>query len=133
MERIPGATESVLHSASLTVAFLTITVLHIVLGELAPKSSAIRKAERTTLWVSVPLYTFYKLTFPVIWVLNHTANGLLKLVGIEPVAEAQVTHSEDELRLLLSSEYAGKLSSQKRELLVFLTPRIVNRAEALPE
>lgn len=117
VERIPGATESVLHSASLTVAFLTITVLHIVLGELAPKSLAIRKAERTTLWVSVPLYTFYKLTFPVIWVLNHTANGLLKLVGIEPVAEAQVTHSEDELRLLLSSEYAGKLSSQKRELL----------------
>jgi CBS domain containing-hemolysin-like protein len=114
---VPGATENLLHSASLTVAFLTITVLHIVLGELAPKSLAIRKAELTTLWVAIPLYSFYKVTFPIIWVLNHTANGLLKLVGIEPVGEAQLTHSEDELRLLLSSEYAGKLSSQKRELL----------------
>ncbi len=117
VELIPGATANMLHSVSLTIAFLTITVLHIVLGELAPKSLAIRKAELTTLWVALPLYTFYKVTFPIIWVLNHTANGLLKLVGIAPVGEAQVTHSEDELRLLLSSEYAGKLSSQKRELL----------------
>jgi CBS domain containing-hemolysin-like protein len=104
-------------SMSLTVSFLVITILHIVLGELAPKSVAIRKAEGTTLVIALPLYVFYKITYPAIWVLNHTANALLKLVGIAPVSESELAHDEEELRLLLSSTNASQLSSQKRELL----------------
>jgi magnesium and cobalt exporter, CNNM family len=104
-------------SISLTVSFLVITILHIVLGELAPKSLAIRKAEGTALVVALPLYVFYKITFPAIWVLNHTANFLLKLVGIAPVSESELAHDEEELRLLLSSTNTSQISNQKRELL----------------
>jgi CBS domain containing-hemolysin-like protein len=100
----------------LTAAFVIITGLHIVLGELAPKSIAIRKPEPTTLWLALPLFAFFKLTYPAIWVLNHAANGLLKLVGIQPVSEEQLAHSEEELRLLLAGRGA-LLSKQKRELL----------------
>ena len=111
----PG-NEDLVRSVSLTVAFLVITILHIVLGELAPKSLAIRKPEGTALWVALPLYGFYKLTYPAIWLLNHTANGLLKLIGIQPVSESELAHDEEELRRLLASSH-GDLPAQKREIL----------------
>ena len=107
----------VLHSIALTVSFLTISILHIVLGELAPKSVAIRKSEATTLLIALPLFVFYKLTFPAIWLLNHMANALLRVFGIAPVSEGELAHDEEELRLLLSSTPASHISSQKRELL----------------
>jgi CBS domain containing-hemolysin-like protein len=114
---IPGASPAVLHSVSLTFAFLVITILHIVLGELAPKSLAIRKPESTTLLVAIPLYAFYKLTYPAIWLLNHAANALLRLLGIPPVSESELAHDEEELRMLLASSPAAVLSKHKRELL----------------
>lgn len=117
VEPLAGDNPDLLHSVSLTVSFLVITILHIVLGELAPKSIAIRKAEGTTLFIAFPLYAFYKLTYPAIWVLNHTANRLLKLIGIAPAAEGELAHDEEELRRLLSSENNSQISTQKRELL----------------
>jgi CBS domain containing-hemolysin-like protein len=107
----------IVHSASLTVSFLVITMLHIVLGELAPKSLAIRKSEGTVLWVALPLFLFYKVTYPAIWLLNHTANALLKLIGVAPVGEGETGHDEDELRLLLASSHGSHVSAHKRELL----------------
>jgi magnesium and cobalt exporter, CNNM family len=112
-----GDNPALLHSVALTVSFLVLMVLHIVLGELVPKSIAIRKAEGTTLMASLPLFVFYKVTYPAIWLLNHTANALLKLVGIAPTSEAESSHDEEELRLLLASSHASHLSLQKRELL----------------
>jgi CBS domain containing-hemolysin-like protein len=125
---------AILHSAALTVSFLVITILHIVLGELAPKSVAIRKAEGTTLMVALPLFVFYKITYPAIWLLNHTANYLLKLVNIEPMGESEIAHDEEELRLLLSSSHPSRLSLQKRELLdnVFELSHRVARQIMLP-
>ncbi len=114
---IPGASPTLVHSISLTMAFLTITILHIVLGELAPKSVAIRKPAPTALWVSLPLYMFYKVTYPAIWVLNAAANSILKIFHIQPVSEGELRHDEEELRLLLSSEDASLLSQHKRQLL----------------
>jgi CBS domain containing-hemolysin-like protein len=114
---IPGASPALLHSVSLTVAFVTITALHIVLGEQAPKSLAIRKSEATGLLASLPLWLFYKLTFPIIWVLNQASNGLLKLLGIRPVDEHGGGTSEDELRRMVSSRGAVQLPRLKRELL----------------
>jgi CBS domain containing-hemolysin-like protein len=108
---------AVLHSIALTISFLMITILHIVLGELAPKSVAIRKSERTTLAIALPLFVFYKLTYPAIWLLNHTANYLLRVVGIAPVSEGELTHDEEELRLLVASSHASAVSKQTRELL----------------
>lgn len=125
---------ALLHSAALTVSFLVITILHIVLGELAPKSVAIRKAEGTTLFIALPLFVFYKVTYPAIWLLNHTANYLLKLVNIEPMGESEITHDEEELRLLLASSHPSRLSLQKRELLdnVFELSHRVARQIMLP-
>lgn len=114
---VPGTGPALVHSAALTLAFVTITILHIVLGELAPKSLAIRKPERTSLVIAYPLWFFYKLTYPAIWLLNHGANAILKLVGIEPVSEAELAQDEEELRLLLSSTPATSLPEHKRELL----------------
>lgn len=112
-----GSNPALVHSAGVTLAFLIITILHIVLGELAPKSIAIRKSEGTTLFVAWPLFAFYKITYPAIWLLNLSANALLKLLGIQPVSEGELAHDEAELRLLLSGPQAGDLSHQKRELL----------------
>ncbi len=115
--KIPGASEAVLHTVSITTAFVFISVLHIVLGELAPKSVAIRKPEATSLWVAVPLLAFYKITYPAIWILNHAANAILKLVGIEPVTEEEAAHDEEELRLILASSQPDAISDQKRDIL----------------
>ncbi len=117
IELLPGAGPALVRSISLTSAFLLITVLHIVLGELAPKSVAIRKPEPTSLWIAIPLFVFYKVTYPAIYVLNKAANGLLSVFGIEPVSEGELAHDEEELRLLLSSSDSSRLSSQKRRLL----------------
>ena len=111
-----GIAENLRHSIALTSAFAVITILHIVLGELAPKSLAIRHPRATSLWIAAPLWLFYKVTYPVIWVLNHAANWLLKLVGVEPVTEGEMGHTEEELRLLLATT-TDELSAQKRELL----------------
>jgi CBS domain containing-hemolysin-like protein len=112
-----GNNPQLLHSISVTVSFLVITVLHIVLGEQAPKTIAIRKAESASLLIAFPLFVFYKVTYPAIWLLNHAANALLKLIGVAPADEGEMAHDEEELRLLLSSGNAAQLSTQKREQL----------------
>lgn len=91
------------HSIAFAVGFSVITFLHIVVGELAPKSLAIRKPLPVSLWVAIPLDWFYKISFPAIWVLNHAANWLLRQFGIQPVNEMELVHSEEELRLILGA------------------------------
>ena len=93
------------HSISFAVGFSVITFLHIVLGELAPKSLAIQKPLPTTLWVAYPLHWFNQMSFPFIWALNKTSLMLLRQVGIEPASEAELAHSEEELRLLLAPRH----------------------------
>lgn len=89
------------HGISIVIAFVIITILHIVLGELAPKTMAIRKSEAITLWSAVLLTFFYKLMFPFIWALNGMANGLLRLFRMAPASELDDAHSEDEIRILM--------------------------------
>jgi CBS domain containing-hemolysin-like protein len=92
--------ENVYHSISMPIAFSLITMLHIVFGELAPKSVAIQRAERVTLVVSFPLRLFFIVFRPFIWALNGISNVLLKGVGITPSHETEV-HSNDELKFLI--------------------------------
>ena len=82
--------------------FTVITFLHIVVGELAPKSLAIQKPLATSLWIAQPLHWFYVLFYPLIWVLNHAAFWLLRQFGLQPVSESELAHSEEEIRLLLA-------------------------------
>ena len=94
--------QGVAHSgAAVATAFLIITFLHIVLGELAPKSVALLMPEGVSRIVARPLMWFSKAMSPFIWVLNGAANALLRLVGVKPVGESERVHSPEELRLLV--------------------------------
>jgi len=95
--------DTLAHQIALPVAFTIITVLHIVFGELAPKSVAIQRPEATTLFVSYPLHGFYILFKPVVWLLNGIANVLLKTIGITPIHGSEV-HTSDELRYLVHQQ-----------------------------
>jgi CBS domain containing-hemolysin-like protein len=105
---------------SITLAFIGITFLHIVFGELAPKYLAIGNPLRITLLLARPLGVFYILFKPAIWVLNKSSNFFLqKLLRIKPVAGAELAHSEEELRLILDeSEKSDEVSELGRDLLV---------------
>ena len=98
---------TLLHSLSFTIGFSFITFLHIVIGELAPKSLAIQRARGTTLWVAMPLTIFYKGLYPVIWLLNKVANRALYVMGLRPASEQELGYTEEELRLLLSESNRG--------------------------
>src|SRR4030095_7170191 len=88
------------HDIALPVAFAIITILHIVFGELAPKSVAIQLSEQTTLIIAYPLRLFYIIFRPFIWFLNGIANIILKILGLRAVHGAEV-HSSDELKYLV--------------------------------
>jgi CBS domain containing-hemolysin-like protein len=105
------------HSIALPIAFIIITFLHIVLGELAPKSLAIQRSEAVALGVSIPLKAFYFLFRPFIWVLNSVANLLLSLIGIESAKE-QDLHSAEELRYLFEeSSKSGMIEMNEQEMI----------------
>ncbi len=109
---------AVAHSIAATLAFTVISVLHIVFGELAPKSIAIQQPVTTSLWVAHLLRFFYIMTFPAIWVLNGVSRATLRLIGIRPAGELEMAHSPDELRMILAnSEKAGILSEENREII----------------
>ncbi|HEX9638015.1 MAG TPA: hemolysin family protein [Acidobacteriota bacterium] len=111
--------EALIHSISLALGFSIITFLHIVLGELAPKSLAIMRPEGTTLVIAAPLRWFYRITFPAIWLLNGVSNLLLRGIGITPASEHELAHSEEELRLLLASQAPGPgMTATARELML---------------
>ena len=88
---------------SFAVGFSVITALHIVIGEMAPKSLAIQKPLSTSLWVAYPMVWFYKITYPIVQILNWASLQLLKLVGIQAANEAHDHHSEEEIRLIVEA------------------------------
>lgn len=90
---------------SFAIAFIIITFLHVVIGELAPKTIAIQKAEEITLLLAKPLIWFYKLMYPFIWLLNGSARQVIRLFGFKPIDDHEVAHTEEELRLILSESY----------------------------
>jgi CBS domain containing-hemolysin-like protein len=89
------------HVAAIVAGLVTITFLHTVLGELAPKSLAIRNTEAVTLWTAVPLRVFYLVAFPFIWTLNQAAALSLRLLGLRPATESEHVQSPEELRLIM--------------------------------
>jgi len=110
--------ETVIHSIAFVAAFCIITFLHIVLGELAPKSLAIQRSVGVSLWLSWPLLMFYRLFLPFIWLLNGAANRLLKLIGVEAAGEHEAAHTEEEIRILMD-ESAKSGIIDKDEMTLF--------------
>ena len=111
---------AVVSAISISVAFIGITFLHIVFGELAPKYMAISNPLQASLLLVRPLGGFYVLFKPAIWLLHKSSNFVLqKLLRIQPVAGSELAHSEEELRLILDqSEKSDEVSSLGRDLLV---------------
>ncbi len=106
------------HSIALPVAFILITFLLIVFGELAPKALAIQHSQSTTLAVAFPLWFFYLIFSPAIVALNWTANQVLRLFGIRPASEAEHSHSGEELRFLLEQgREGGTIEQEEHELI----------------
>jgi len=109
--------KELLHTISIPIGFLVITILHIVFGELAPKSIAIRKAEPTTLSIAYPLYVFFVVFRPFIWLMNSISNMFLNLIGIKPIGEHEI-HSTEELKLLVEqSKDGGEIQKENYELI----------------
>src|SRR5690606_37575543 len=102
------------HALAITITFILITFLHVVVGELAPKTVAINKAETISLLFARPLIWFYRLFRPFIWALNGSSRMIIRLFGMKPVAENEMAHSEEELRLILSESYkSGEINQSE--------------------
>ena len=93
------------HTIAFVLGFSIITALHIVLGELVPKSLSIQKTEQIVLFVSGPLIFFDKLFYPAVWFMNHVANWVLSLFGVESASEQEEAHNEEEIRLLMEESH----------------------------
>jgi CBS domain containing-hemolysin-like protein len=107
------------HAIAVTISFLIITALHIVLGELTPKSLALQRSEATALSIVRPLGLFLFLLRPAILALNGLGNLVLRAVGLRPVATEQSLHSPEELKLLVqASQDAGILQEAQEEVMV---------------
>lgn len=105
---------SISNVISLALSFATITFIHVVVGELAPKTLAIQKAEALSLFHAKPLIFFYRLMFPFIWVLNSSARLVTKVFGLKPASENDIAHSEEELRIILSESYkSGEINQSE--------------------
>ncbi|WP_417429531.1 hemolysin family protein [Halpernia sp.] len=98
--------EATITTISVICSFMIITIMHIVFGELVPKSIAIRKSESTTFFIAAPLRIFYNIFRPFIWLMNFLSNSVLKLIKIHPVSEQEI-HSTEELQLLVKQSAAG--------------------------
>ena len=106
------------HAIAVAIAFLIITALHIVLGELAPKSLALQRSEGTALAVVRPLGLFLLLFRPAIFVLNGLGNQLLRLVGLQPGTEGESLHSPEEIKLLIAASQEGGLIERAQQQVV---------------
>lgn len=106
--------ESISHVLTFGIAFASVTFLHVVIGELAPKTVAIQKAEAVTLLFAPPLIWFYRIMFPFIWVLNGSARVITGIFGLKPASEHELAHTEEELRIILSESYeSGEINQSE--------------------
>ena len=110
--------ETIGHTLGIVVAFAIVTLLHIVLGELAPKSIALQRPEATSILVARPTAVFLRLFRPIIWVMNTIGNSVVRLLGFEPASGHAQVHSAEELEMLVhASREAGILQASEELLL----------------
>lgn len=101
-----------LTTITIAFGFVVITFMHIVIGELVPKSIAIQRAESAALLCVWPLYIFHKIGYPIIVLFNHAAKAILHIMGIKAANEADLAHSEEELRMIVSASHRGGVLDQ---------------------
>ncbi len=112
-----GLPDAAVSAIAVAIGFIIITALHIVLGELVPKSLAILSTEKYALFTATPLYWFYRITYPIMWLFNTTTNGIMRLTGHDVTSEHQA-YTEEEIKILLEeSAESGELASDQYEIL----------------
>lgn len=112
-----GLSTAAVHGVAYTVAFATISLLHIVLGELVPKSIAIQHPEVVARWTGRTLDIFFKLTWPAMWVLNGLSNAVLRLMRLPPATHGDGKLSADEFRVIIQASFSEDETDRKRDLL----------------
>lgn len=112
-----GASPELIHTISTTVSFSLITILHIVLGEQAPKTFAIQKSEVVSLWIAGPLLIFYKIAYPAIWIINRLSIVTLKMFGLRNSTESDHAHTEEEIRILVNESEKNGVIDQNEKVL----------------
>ncbi|TQR30626.1 hypothetical protein DMB92_07355 [Campylobacter sp. MIT 99-7217] len=113
-----GVSTTLAHTIAFVIAFTLITLLHVVLGELVPKSMAIAMAEKTVLFVAKPLHLFWLLFLPCIKTFDFLAASSLKIIGIKPAKDSELTHSEEEIKIIASeSQKGGVLDEFETEII----------------
>ena len=100
-----GLDDVIGHTISLALAFSIITGLHIVLGELTPKTMAIQNVEKIMLSVALPMLVFHRVMYPFVWLLNHVANWVAHRMGFQTASEGDDAHTEEEIRLLMEESH----------------------------
>ncbi len=110
-----GISEETLQVIAFVFAFTVISFLHIVLGELAPKSLAIRRTQPVALWTATPLYVFYWLMYPAIRALNASANAMLRIAGLSTGEHEDAHYSREELKLILHAKRANRGGEESGE------------------
>ena len=106
------------HGVAFVIAFALVTYLHVTLGELVPKAIALTKNESTALWVALPVEAFYIAMYPLVWFLQESSNQFTRLFGITPAPVGVVTHTEEELRMIVAqAEDTGVIEEAEEEML----------------
>ncbi|HXV32877.1 MAG TPA: hemolysin family protein [Gaiellaceae bacterium] len=97
------------------LSFLILTYLSVVLGELVPKSIALQRAERLAVWLAVPLDWLGRITYPLVWVLQRSANGIARLFGVQPAPAGMTMHTEEDIRLIVAQ--TAEIEEAEEEML----------------
>lgn len=116
---IPGIGKLVaVHSLAVGAAFTLITMLHVIIGELMPKSIALQFSEKTALIIAKPMYIIAKIFSPFVFILNGIGNALLKLAKVPPATSASLAHTTEELNMIINNSYKeGVLNETEKEML----------------
>ncbi len=108
-----GLPEATSYAVSIAIGFALVSALHIILGELVPKSLAIFSTEKYALVTAIPLYLFFRITYPIMWLFNTTTNGILKLLG-HSLAEEHSAYTEEEIKILMDESHRQGLLGENR-------------------
>jgi CBS domain containing-hemolysin-like protein len=115
---LPASSPELTKVFSFFFTFLLLSFLHIVMGELMPKTWAIRQAEHISLWTAIPLFAFYWCMYPAIWLLNNCSGWLLKTIGLGTLPQADSFYSTKEIKLILgASQSYGELTQAETEII----------------
>ena len=106
------------HTLAVAIAFSLITTLHIVVGELAPKTIALQRSEATSMMVALPIDIFLKVFRPFIMLMNGIGRGVVRLVGLKPTSEHESVHSEEEIRMLLAASTAAGMIEKEEQAMI---------------